>query len=87
MLKGIQVIYEDEHFLFLSKPAGILSQKAKPADCSLNEWMIGYLLEKNPSLAEELITFLYMQPARPQHQRNRSMREVVGRITVSEPIY
>ena len=57
LLKGIQVIYEDEHFLFLSKPAGILSQKAKPADCSLNEWMIGYLLEKNPSLAEELITF------------------------------
>ena len=57
LLKGIQVIYEDEHFLFLNKPAGILSQKAKPADCSLNEWMIGYLLEKNPSLAEELITF------------------------------
>ena len=44
ILKGISVIYEDEHILLLSKPAGILSQKAKPEDISLNEWMIGYLL-------------------------------------------
>ncbi len=57
LLKGIQVIYEDDHFLFLNKPAGILSQKAKPEDYSLNEWMIGYLLEELPSLAEELTTF------------------------------
>ena len=44
-LKGISVIYEDEHILLLDKPAGILSQKAKPDDLSLNEWMIGYLLD------------------------------------------
>lgn len=44
-LKGIKVIYEDEHILLLDKPAGILSQKAKPEDLSLNEWMIGYLLD------------------------------------------
>lgn len=43
-LKNIQVIYEDEHILLLDKPAGVLSQKAKPDDLSLNEWMIGYLL-------------------------------------------
>lgn len=56
-LKGIQILYEDNDFLFLNKPAGILSQKAKPEDCSLNEWMIGYLLEKDSKLAEELYMF------------------------------
>ena len=43
-LKGIKIVYEDEHVLFMNKPAGILSQKASPLDLSLNEWMIGYLL-------------------------------------------
>ncbi|MCM1540915.1 MAG: RluA family pseudouridine synthase [Blautia sp.] len=57
LLKGVQVIYEDEHFLFLDKPAGILTQKAKPEDSSLNEWLIGYLLQKDPGLAAELRTF------------------------------
>lgn len=57
LLKGIQVIYEDEHFLFLNKTAGILTQKAKPEDSSLNEWMIGYLLQNDPELAAELHTF------------------------------
>lgn len=57
LLKGIQVFYEDEHFLFLNKPAGVLTQKAKPEDSSLNEWLIGYLLQKEPKLAAELHTF------------------------------
>lgn len=57
LLKGIQVVYEDEDFLFLNKPAGVLTQKARPEDSSLNEWMIGYLLVKNPSLSGELATF------------------------------
>lgn len=43
-LKGIQVIYEDEHILIMNKPAGVLSQKAEFSDLSLNEWMTGYLL-------------------------------------------
>lgn len=45
-LKGIQVVYEDEHVLILDKPAGILSQKAAPEDISLNEWLVGYLLSE-----------------------------------------
>lgn len=57
LLKGIQVLYEDEHILILDKPAGILTQKATPQDISLNEWMIGYLLENNARLAAELNTF------------------------------
>lgn len=57
LLRGIQIVYEDDHFLFLNKPAGILTQKAQPEDSSLNEWMIGYLLQKDSGLAAELRTF------------------------------
>lgn len=57
LLQGIRVIYEDAHVLIACKPAGILSQKAGPADLSLNEWLTGYLLERNPSLKEDLGTF------------------------------
>lgn len=44
-LEDIQIIYEDEHIILMNKPKNILSQKAKEDDCSLNEWLIGYLLE------------------------------------------
>ncbi len=43
---NIRVIYENDHMLIADKPAGILSQKAEKTDLSLNEWLIGYLLEK-----------------------------------------
>lgn len=56
-LKGITVIYEDPHVLILNKPAGILTQKAKADDLSLNEWMIGYLLENNILNEDSLHTF------------------------------
>lgn len=56
-IKGINVIYEDEHILILDKPAGILTQKAAPGDLSLNEWMIGYLLSNNEGFERELSAF------------------------------
>lgn len=56
-LKGIEVLYEDENVLILNKPVGILTQKAAPSDLSLNEWLVGYLLETNVLTAEELHTF------------------------------
>lgn len=56
-LKGITVLYENEHVIFLSKPAGVLTQKAKEEDLSLNEWLIGYLLHKNVVTAESLLSF------------------------------
>ncbi len=56
-LNGITVLYEDEDIIVLNKPAGILTQKAAPEDLSLNEWLIGYLLQKDSSLADELDTF------------------------------
>ncbi len=56
-LEGISVICEDTDMLILDKPAGILSQKAKDSDLSLNEWLIGYLLETGAIDARELRTF------------------------------
>jgi 23S rRNA pseudouridine955/2504/2580 synthase len=56
-MKGITVLYEDAHVLVLNKPAGILTQKAKDNDISLNEWMIGYLLDKGVIDAKELELF------------------------------
>lgn len=56
-LKGIAIIYEDEHILLLNKPAGVLSQKAKPDDVSLNEWMIGYLLKTGSVIEDSLKRF------------------------------
>lgn len=54
---GISVLYEDSHILIADKPAGILSQKAESQDVSLNEWLIGYLLEERAFPAGELRTF------------------------------
>lgn len=54
---GISVLYEDSNILIADKPAGVLSQKAENTDISLNEWLIGYLLEEKSFPAEELHTF------------------------------
>lgn len=56
-LKDISVLYEDEDILLLSKPAGILTQKAKPEDLSLNEWLIGHLLATDAIKEADLATF------------------------------
>ncbi len=56
-LRNISVIYEDDNILILNKPAGVLSQKAASGDLSLNEWLLGYLLEKDVVSATSLSTF------------------------------
>ena len=56
-LRGIGIIYEDRHVLILNKPAGVLTQQAKEGDLSLNEWMIGYLLNSGVLQPEELRLF------------------------------
>lgn len=57
VLKSIRVIYEDEYILLLDKPAGILSQKARAEDMSVNEWMIGYLLSSGSVSEDSLKRF------------------------------
>jgi 23S rRNA pseudouridine955/2504/2580 synthase len=47
-----EIIYEDEHILILNKPAEMLSQKSRPDDVSVNEYVIWHLIQ-NGSLTEE----------------------------------
>ena len=56
-LKGIKVLKETDDILFLNKPSGILTQKAEGNTFSLNEWMIGYLLDQNIITEESLQNF------------------------------
>ncbi len=56
-LKGISVIYEDEHIVILNKPSGILSQKAGEGDLSINEWLVGYLLHTKALTADGCALF------------------------------
>lgn len=56
-LKGVEVVYENNHVLVLNKPSGILSQKGEQKDLSLNEWLIGYLLETAQITPVQLETF------------------------------
>lgn len=55
-LTGIGVLYENDHILIADKPAGILSQKAEKTDLSLNEWLVGYLLQSGFLTADDLRT-------------------------------
>ena len=54
---SLDVIYEDDHVLFINKPVGMLSQKADKKDISLVEYLTGYLLEKGALTREDLLTF------------------------------
>ena len=55
--KNIEIIFENEHILLINKPAGVLSQKSVSSDVSVNEWLIGYLLEQGKITPEQLETF------------------------------
>lgn len=54
---NLSIIYEDEHIVLIDKPAGMLSQKAKPDDVSLVEYLISYLLSGNRITEKELQSF------------------------------
>jgi 23S rRNA pseudouridine955/2504/2580 synthase len=56
-LSVLNIIYEDDNILIVNKPAGVLSQKAKPEDVSVNEWLIGYMLTNNIISKDTLATF------------------------------
>lgn len=51
------IIYQDENVLFASKPYGILSQKAKDNDVSMNELLIDYMVLNKMLTLDELKTF------------------------------
>nr|MDE6363946.1 RluA family pseudouridine synthase [Lachnospiraceae bacterium] len=56
-LNSIKIVYEDNQILVVNKPCGILSQKSKPEELSVNEWLIGYLLATNFIAPASLATF------------------------------
>ncbi|WP_287388391.1 RluA family pseudouridine synthase [Lachnospira sp.] len=55
--KDLKVIYEDEDYIFIDKPVGLLTQKAKNDDVSLNELLIAYLIKNGNLKIEDLDTF------------------------------
>lgn len=54
---SLSIIYEDEDILIFNKPAGMLSQKARAKDVSLNEYLIGYMLAEHMINPNDLNTF------------------------------
>ncbi|MBR5918158.1 MAG: RluA family pseudouridine synthase [Lachnospiraceae bacterium] len=46
-IKNVEIVFEQEDFMIVNKPEGVLTQKDKSSIPSLNEWCIGYLLSKN----------------------------------------
>lgn len=54
---SLDVVYEDENVIIVNKPAGVLSQKAKKNDISMNEYIIKYLLDTKQLSENELETF------------------------------
>lgn len=51
----LSILYEDMHVLLVDKPVGMLTQKAKPEDVSLNEYMLGYL-QRSGQWSEKEVT-------------------------------
>lgn len=47
--KKVSVLYEDENVIFMNKPSGLLTQKAKKQDPSLNDWLLDYVEKKQKS--------------------------------------
>lgn len=57
VLSENRILYQDSDILILNKPSGVLSQKAKASDDSINEQMIRYLLSTGRLAKEQLMTF------------------------------
>ncbi len=53
----LDIIYEDENVIFINKPPGMLTQRSKMDDISLNEYLIAYLIRKGELTEEDLQTF------------------------------
>ena len=56
-IKDIKIVYEDDDFIIMNKPVGVLTQSDSKSDISLNEWLIGYLHHKGLVTGESLPHF------------------------------
>ncbi|MGI6010982.1 MAG: RluA family pseudouridine synthase [Ruminococcus sp.] len=55
--RKLDILYEDDQVLIVNKPAGMLSQKAREEDVSLNEYVISYLIHEKKMTEASLATF------------------------------
>lgn len=55
--KQVRVLYESEDVIIFHKPAGMLSQRAKASDDSLNDYLIDYCIERGILSREDLMGF------------------------------
>lgn len=56
-LNFLKIVYEDDNILLVNKTTGVLSQKSKADDYSLNEWLIGYLYESKQLSSDDFSFF------------------------------
>ena len=56
-IKDIEKVYEDDRIIVFNKPANVLSQSVNRFDMSVNEYLIGYLLNKGSVTPESLQKF------------------------------
>ena len=55
--RPLDIIYENSDVIFINKPSGMLSQKAKPEDVSLVEYLIAHLIHEKEINAGDLASF------------------------------
>lgn len=53
----VKILYEDQHILVADKPCGVLTQGGESGEASLNDWLIGHLLQTEEITALQLRTF------------------------------
>ena len=75
----LDIAYEDKDILIINKSSGMLTQKASPTDISLNEYIIGYLINSKALSEHELLTF------RPS-VCNRLDRNTSGLVTAGKTL-
>ena len=68
------IIYEDDNVLFINKPRGLLVQKSKPQDESLDQMVVEYLIYKGEYNPDKEIAF---KPG-PAHRLDRNTSGIVA---------
>ena len=56
-LVELAIVFENDDYIVLNKPVGMLSQKAKADDISANEYLLAYMYQKQLISQESLRTF------------------------------
>lgn len=51
-IKGIEVVFENEDIIIVNKPVGVICQQDSNNNISLNEWIVGYLLNKGYEITD-----------------------------------